>query len=146
MASSDDYDAFFIRRLPTGAAVWLCSRKDLSQFFGWDQQFEEFYAGKGLGTLPPGHRWYGSLGPRGAANGGHPFRVLRGPKKGVFTAGLTHSFRLRGTWSMRDVRQVAQAIRVDWNWIKFPDGRVFEKDQLLHPRNYVPGLVAGTSR
>lgn len=135
------YDAWFLRRLPSGAPVWLCCQRDVSEFMGWDKAYEPFFPGKAL----PGRDdryipWVGT----GAYNprwGGAAFRILRGPDKGVFTAALTHSFRLRGTWSPKDLREVMSKVQVDWNWVKLPDGRVFDKDRLSLTSN--PGPVKG---
>ena len=140
------YDAWYLRRLPSGSVVWLCCRDDVSQFFGWDQVFERYYPGKGL--RPDGDKrsvFFSRTGLK-ANRGGTPFRVLRGPRKGVFTAGLTHSFRLRGTWSPRDLRQVMGAVQVDWNWLKLPDGRVWDKERLVQTSHPGPPRGAGLSR
>lgn len=125
------YDGWFIRRLPSGAPVWLCCRDDVSVFMGWDKAFEPFWYGKGLHPGQSEVRYYRKKASSSPAWGGSQFRIGRGPRKGVFTPGLTHAFRLRGTWSPRDVRQVMRAVVPDWNWVKFPDGRTREKSLLL---------------
>ena len=140
------YDAWYLRRLPSGAPVWLCCRDDVSQFFGWDTAFERFYPGKGLALDNGGKSTYGNSFRGGYNRGGTPFRILRGPDKGVFTKGLTHSFRLRGTWSPRDLRQVMSAVQVDWNWLKLPDGRVWDKERLVQTSHPGPPRGAGLSR
>lgn len=113
---------------------------------GWDQVFEPFYWGKDLGTKPPGVGTFCKTRRGSPAWGGSQFRILRGPDRGVFTAGLTHAFRLRGTWSLRDAREVMSHVQVDWNWLRLPDGRVLDKEGLLQFSHPLPPRGAGLSR
>lgn len=144
--SSNPFDGWFLRRLPSGAPVWLCCQREVSAFMGWDLVFEPYYEGKGLPSDTGAPRFYKMTKSMSPKHGGSQFRILRGPRRGVFTPGLTHAFRLRGTWSPKDLRQVMTAVQVDWNWLKFPDGRVWDKERLVQSSQPGPPRGSGLSR
>ena len=139
-------DSWFLRRLPSGAPVWIACCPDVSQIFGWDRVFDPYPRGTDPVEIDGVIYKRVPIMKLRSYQGGSRIRVLRGPDKGVFTKGLTHSFRLRGTWSPRDLRQAMAAVQVDWNWLKLPDGRVWDKERLAQSNSPGPVRGAGLSR
>ena len=96
----------------------LVCQKETAEYFGWDTAFPEWKirwkttAEGGSGMIFPGKK------DRYGFPGGTRLRICRSKDKSHPLAGMTHCFRMQGTWSKRDLVRVAEVAGEKFEWME----------------------------
>ena len=121
-----DFVRLTLESTPKGH-ISVVTRKSIAEYFGWDTAFPEWmpYALTGPGA---GVRIYPrSASPSWEYRGGQRMRICRVAQKQGNPAGQTHTFRMRGRWANRHVKQLADVAGDKFEWIELRTGKRVER-------------------
>lgn len=92
----------------------VCQR-ETAEHFGWDKEFQEW---KPRWRVESGWHPCVKLLPDKQFSGGTRLRICRSKNKKGYPQGMTHCFRMQGTWSKRDLVRLASVAGEKFEWME----------------------------
>ena len=105
--------------------ITVTTQRETAELFGWDTAFEEYELPTHT-DLSGNQRIY--VHPAGKYknlhSGGKRLRICRSKRKTGYPAGLTHCFRMKGAFSEKHLKMLAQVAGEKFEWM---EGRYGER-------------------
>ncbi len=122
---------WLIRRTKADKPITVSARREVVEFYGWDQVFEEFIPGmsvdevKGVKYLKNPRRGGSKKRP------GRQVQISISESKSGTPARKTSVFRVSRDATFRDFAAIAKATEVKWHWMTTPSGQRLSRERWL---------------
>ena len=114
-----------------GDPVWVQTRQENAEFYGWSDNFEPYFEGYYRDpTTGKGYIQNARLGGS-IKRPGRIVCISRAPSKSSFVAGMNNQFRISTDASLRHYAALAYGTKVDWYWMTTPSGERRSRKQWL---------------
>jgi hypothetical protein len=116
---------------PDGTPVWMSTRKENADFYGWSKHFEPYIEGL---QIDPSTGVQILLNPRlkkGRARKGKRITISRTPMKSGRLAGYTNIFRISDNATAFHLAEVAKLTDCDWYWMTTDSGHKRSREEWL---------------
>ena len=122
---------YLIGRTPSNQPIWVGTRQENADFYGWSESFEPYIEGY-FRDPNTGHVYLKDARlKRNHAQGARPFVISRAPSKSGFVATMNNQFRVSSNARLRDLAALAYGTKVDWHWMTTPSGERRSREEWL---------------
>ena len=115
----------------SGAPVWVQTRQENAEFYGWSDNFEPYIEGYYRDPLTGNGYIKNAMLGRSNKRPGRPVVISRAPSKTSFVAGMNNHFRISSDASLRHYAALANGTKVDWHWMTTPSGERRSREEWL---------------
>lgn len=118
MYKNEDFVRLGVRAAKGNRYIWMNCLKATAELYGWANAFPTLLQ---LKTQTTGSTLVTDTGRRGWKNGGgQTLTICRNPSTHGFPRGQTNSFRVSSLATQKDIRLIAEAVEIDWQWLSTP--------------------------
>ena len=125
-----EFKKLIVARYPT-YAISVVTQDATAEHFGWDKAFEEQPIGAQWDPIAEAWkpRWQMNRDPRWP--GGVRLRICRSARKQGYPQGLTHCFRMQGSFSRKHLLALAKVAGEKFEWMEGASGKRISRDVWL---------------
>ena len=116
---------------PDGTPVWISTRKENAEFYGWDKHFEPFIEGVSTDPISGARYLVDPRLKRGHARKGKRITISRTPMVSGRLAGYTNIFRISVNATVFHLAEVAKFTDCDWYWMTTRSGHRRTREEWL---------------
>ena len=112
--------------------ITCTTQYETAQLFGWDKAFAEYSLPTHIGPDGNTHFYIHPAGKyRNLHSGGHRLRICRSKRTTGYAAGLTHCFRMKGGFSRKHLKMLAEVAGEKFEWMETKERKRVSRDVWL---------------